>query len=288
MAMSNVRPVHAAAGYVVNLDASSTSLTDFLVAPSATDVKTFRVGAVVNTTSANPLLNVQGWQFEIDYNATAFVPQADPDPSATPGNPSGLYVDGAANTVLFGANPNIVNNQGVIENWNGLLAAGGAFRVITVTPPGPPGTPGAITVAYSILGSGNQVKITGPNLLANVAFELINKPSALQSFKITNVIFVDNAGSLITGVVAGTGATETITNDLPRAMFTATPLPQIGPLNFLFNATDSTDGDGTIPTSGYFWDFGDGSQDFGTAGTVVDHNFTAPALYNVTLRVVDN
>src|SRR2546425_4211790 len=174
MATPNIRPVHAVPAYIVNLDASSISLTDFLVAPSATDVKTFRVGAVINTTSANPLLNVLGWQFEIDYNATAFVPQADP-------NPIGLYPDGADNTVLFGANPNIVNNAGVIENWNALLAAGGAFRVITVTPPGPPGTPGAITVAYSILGSGSRVKINGPNLLANVAVERIHKPSTLQS-----------------------------------------------------------------------------------------------------------
>jgi PKD repeat protein len=289
LASAGLRPAHAAPVYAVNLDATSSSLIDIGVETSAADTHTFRVGAVINATSTSPLLNVQGFQFTINYNATAFVPQGDPDPAATPGNPSGLYVDGAANTVLFGANPNIVNNAGVTENWNGLLMAGAAFRVITVTPPGPPGTPGAITVAYSILGSGNQVKITGPNLLANLAFELINKPSTLQSFKITNVIFVDSTSSLITGVVAGNGATETITNGPPRAMFTATPLPQIGPLNFHFNATGSRDGDGTITSpSGYFWDFGDGSQDFGTTGAIVNHNFTAPGVYNVTLRVADN
>jgi PKD repeat protein len=289
LASSGVRPAHAASVYLVNLDANSASLTDFTVETSATDAHTFRVGAVINATSANPLLNVQGFEFTISYNASAFVPQGDPDPAATPGNPSGLYVDGAANTVLFGANPNLVNNAGVTENWNALLSAGAAFRVVTISPPGPPGTPGTITVAYSILGSGNQVKINGPNLLANVAFELVNKPSTLQSFKITNVIFVDNTGSPIAGVLAGNGATETITNDPPRAMFTAMPFPQIEPLGFLFNATGSRDGDGTITSpSGYFWDFGDGTQDLGVTGVVTNHNFTIPGIFNVTLRVADN
>ncbi len=282
---SGVRPAHAAPVYVVNLDATSSSLIDMIVETTATDTHTFRVGAVINATSTNPILNVQGFEFTISYNANAFVPQGDPDPTATPGNPSGLYVDGAANTVFFGANPNIVSNAGVMENWNGLLTSGAAFRVITVAVTG---SAGNLTVAYSILGSGTQVKINGPNLLASVAFELVNKPSTPQSFKISNVLFVDNTGRLITAVLGGNGATETITNDPPRAMFTATPLPQLGPSSLLFNATRSSDGDGTIASlSGYFWDFGDGSQDFGTTG-VVSHNFTAPGVYNVTLRVVDN
>src|SRR2546427_9961976 len=162
LASTGLRPAHAAPVYAVNLDATSSNLTDFTVETSAADVRSFRVGAVINATSANPLLNVQGWQFTISYNASVFVPQADPDPAAIPGNPSGLYVDGAANTVLFGANPNLVSSAGTTENWNALLSVGGAFQVIT---PSPPGSPGAITVAYTIIGAGTQVKITGPNLL---------------------------------------------------------------------------------------------------------------------------
>src|SRR2546425_3195736 len=283
MATPNIRPVHAVPAYIVNLDASSISLTDFLVSPSATDVKTFRVGAVINATSANPLLNVQGWQFEIDYNATAFVPQADPNPAATPGNTLGLYPDGADNTVHFGANPNIVNNAGVTESWNALLSVGAAFQVIT---PSPPGSPGAITVAYTIIGSGAQVKINGPNLLANVAFEMISEPSTLQSFKITSVLFVDNNVNTLP-VSAGTGADEMITNDPPHALFTASPAPTIGPFYYSFDATTSSDSDGSIPTGGYSWDFGDGNQTISSVPVLI-HNFTMPGAYNVTLRVTDN
>jgi hypothetical protein len=283
MATSNVRPVHAAPVYAVNLDANSSSLTDFTVEASASDVHTFRVGAVINASSANPLLNVQGWQFQIDYNASAFVPRADPDPAATPGNPSGLYVDGAANTVLFGANPNIVNNAGVIENWNGLIAAGTAFPAITISTSG---SAGSILVGASILAGGSQVRITGPNLLANVGFELINKPGTAQSFKISSVLFVDNAANPIPGVSAGSGADETVTNDPPHARFTARPASTLGPLAYSFDATTSFDDD-SIPATGYSWDFGDNNQTVSSV-PVLTHVFPAIGIYNVTLRVVDS
>src|SRR2546427_8374128 len=112
LASTGVRPAHAVPVYVVNLDATSSSLIDVTVENSASDLHTFRIGAIINASSVNPVLNVQGFQFTINYNATAFVPQGDPDPAATPNNPSGLYVDGAANTVFFGANTNLVSPSG--------------------------------------------------------------------------------------------------------------------------------------------------------------------------------
>src|SRR5205809_4396115 len=66
----------------------------------------------------NPVPNVFGFQFVINYNASAFVAQGDPDPSATPSNPLGLCVDGAASTVNFGAQ----TAPGTV-NWAGLIAA---------------------------------------------------------------------------------------------------------------------------------------------------------------------
>jgi hypothetical protein len=129
-----VRPAHAAPVFVVNLDANSIGQTKIIVTPAATQTHSFRVGAIVNASaSPNNILNVQGFQFTIHYNATAFAPQGDPNPAAVPGNTGALYVDGATNTVLFGANPNIVNGAGVVENWNALLTSGAAFRVITVS-----------------------------------------------------------------------------------------------------------------------------------------------------------
>src|SRR2546425_2068753 len=269
-----VRPAYAAPVYLANLDANSISQTDIALQTTFGPTHGFRVGALVNATSANPLLNVQGFQFTVHYNATAFAPQGDPNAGAVPGNTAALYVDGATNTVLFGANPNIVNNAGVVENWNGLLTAGAAFRVITVAVTG---SAGALTVAYSILGTGTQVKITGPNLLANVAFEFVTKPSTLQSFTVSDVIFVDNTGALIPSVSAGAGVTETV-SDIPAvARFTTTRLatgstactPVTGvactAYAFQFDGSTSTDADGTISaaagTAGFFWGFGDTQTD---------------------------
>src|SRR2546425_2016305 len=279
-----VRPAYAAPVYLANLDANSISQTDLLLQTTFGPTHGFRVGALVNATSANPLLNVQGFQFTVHYNATAFAPQGDPNAGAVPGNPLALYVDGATNTVLFGANPNIVNNAGVTENWNGLLTSGAAFRVITVAVTG---SAGALTVAYSILGTGTQVRIAGPNLLANVAFELINKPSTLQSFTISDVIFVDNTGALIPSVSAGAGATETVGDIPPVARFTTThlatgsaactPVTGVACTAYAFQfdgsaSTDETPLSTAAGTAGFFWDFGDTQTD----GFYPGSTFTAP------------
>src|SRR3989442_1362263 len=74
LSIGSIRPAHAAPVYLVNLDAASISQTDFTIAPTASDLRGFRVGAIINATSANPLLNIQGFQFTIHYNATAFAP----------------------------------------------------------------------------------------------------------------------------------------------------------------------------------------------------------------------
>ncbi len=281
--MSNLRPGYAAPVYVVDLDANSTSSTDILIQPSATDVKSFRIGAIINASAIAPLANVQGWEFFINYNASAFIPQGDPNPAAFPGNFFGLYPDGASNTVLFGGQI----TTGTV-NWAGKLTAGTAFSVVTITTSG---QMGHIDIAYTILGVlgvNTAVTIAAANLLANVNFELLNKPSTPQAFTITNLIFVDNTAHPISFVSAGTGATETVTNDPPHATFSSTPAPQVGPYAITFNATASSDTDDTIPKpGGYFWDFGDGSQDLGLAGPVVTHDFLGVGKFNVTLRVQD-
>jgi PKD repeat protein len=275
LSLSGLRPVYAAPVHVVSLDANSSSATDATVETSANDAHTFRIGAIVNATPANPLLNVFGFQFSINYNATAFVAQGDPSSTS-------VYPDGAGNTVDFGAQ----TTAGTV-NWAGLLGADKAFQVVTVQPPS--GSEGAIIIALTILSPNPAVNMTANTLLANAAFELINKPSTTQSFTISNVIFVDKNGFPISSIVAGAGVTESITNDPPTAMFSAKPDPSLGPMAFTFNATASFDGDGSIANpTGYYWDFGDGTQDLGVSGSVVAHNFTYPGVYDVTLRVVDS
>jgi len=74
-------------------------------------------------------------------------------------------------------------------------------------------------------------------------------------------------------------------NNAPTARFTATPTFGNSPLTVQFNASSSTDADGTIAL--YSWDFGDNSTG---AGEVLSHTFTALGTSNLTvgLTVTDN
>ncbi|MGF1548272.1 MAG: PKD domain-containing protein [Thiotrichales bacterium] len=72
-------------------------------------------------------------------------------------------------------------------------------------------------------------------------------------------------------------------NVAPVARFVWTNNPTGGANSFSFDATTSTDADGSIAS--YTWDFGDG----GTAtGATTTHTYAASGKYSVTLRVTDN
>jgi PKD repeat protein len=84
-------------------------------------------------------------------------------------------------------------------------------------------------------------------------------------------------------------ATKNITIKVssPKAVFSITsPRPWPGPYyvneTLTFDATNSTPDGGSI--SGYIWDFGDGTEG---NGSVIDHSFKEPGIYNVILTVFD-
>ncbi len=273
-----VKPVRASPVWSVNLDANSISQTDIVISPSANQGKSFRIGAVINATATNPLMNVYGWQFVIFYNASAFVPAGDPDLAS-------LYPDGASNTALFGAQ----TTYGAV-NWAGLLAANEAFGSFTVSPGITLGL-GEITVFLTLINPTSAVTISANNLLASVQFELLNEPPPMQLFTLAGVIFTDSSANVIPGVQRGTNLNvfETVTNTPPVARFISDAPPQVSPYSIAFNATRSYDSDGTIASpAGYFWDFGDGTQDLGVTGAIVTHDFGRLGTFNVTLRVQDD
>lgn len=77
-------------------------------------------------------------------------------------------------------------------------------------------------------------------------------------------------------------------NIRPIASFTATPLSGTTPLVVSFDATASSDADGTIVT--YYWDFGHGQTPSFTAATTT-HTFTVQSesdVFRVVLTVTDN
>jgi len=83
------------------------------------------------------------------------------------------------------------------------------------------------------------------------------------------------------------GLTSTITKQVSVERPNVAPTAEFGSdcdyLECEFDATGSTDGDGTIEE--YGWDFGDGETG---SGDIADHVFDAPGTYDVTLTVTDD
>src|SRR5213596_2729762 len=321
----SVTTVHAAK-WTLNLDASSLSAVDSTITASGTQAHGFRVGAVLtNASFTGNALTVYGWQFQITYNATAFVPQGDPNTLATPGNPSGLYTDSSTNTVLYGA----TTSPTTCPSWNSRLTAGTAFGTNSIATSG---SVGQIQVAFTMLGTNPAPVVSAAScIFANVQFEIINPVTTPQTFTISNVVFVDNTGANIPGVVPGAPVTETITDVPPIARVVATGLPSGSsacvPVTGAVCSADAVQFDGTSSsgaisaaagTAGFFWDFGDpaaacgvttnddcdgfysGSTfsggitctngnlaTFGCQGGVAIHDYGVPGTFNVTLRVQD-
>jgi PKD repeat protein len=72
-------------------------------------------------------------------------------------------------------------------------------------------------------------------------------------------------------------------NEVPVPSFTHTPVGGAAPLTVSFNASATTDPDGTIAS--YSWNFGDGST--GT-GVTTSHTYATAGSYTPTLTVIDN
>jgi|GEM_PF-3029171 len=76
---------------------------------------------------------------------------------------------------------------------------------------------------------------------------------------------------------------DTTGNLPPSAKFSANPASGVAPLKVIFDASTSSDPDGSI--SAYAWDFGDGTTG---PGQIVDHTYNNPGSYTATLTVTDN
>ena len=275
---------------------SQNGVCDTLINTSASNSTTFRVGAILNATSGNRALAVFGWQFAINYDPTLVHPQGDPSPVCV------SYSDCGEKTVWLGTQ----KTAGTV-NWASYVATNSAGVVLGVTED--PLTPhtGQIIVAFVFFAPSPPVDIFARTVLASVAFELVAKGTA--TLTISDVIFSDMAATQLPGIIAASASpctplycgsvTDTTTNDPPHANFVANRLSDT---SWMFDSIGSTDSDGTIPDpGGYYWDFGDGTQDLGTSGSVViAHNYATvcnptcpngaafPGIFTVTLRVVDD
>jgi PKD repeat protein len=91
----------------------------------------------------------------------------------------------------------------------------------------------------------------------------------------------------IVGCNGGEGTTPpvgpVIGNQSPTASFTADPTSGVAPLEVAFNASSSSDSDGTIVS--YVWDFKDGNAG---NGETINHTFSSIGSCNVLLTVTDD
>ena len=103
----------------------------------------------------------------------------------------------------------------------------------------------------------------------------------------TTTTTVDGSTTTTTTESTTTTTTSTTTtvpaNKVPVASFTATPSSGQVPVAASFDASASSDADGTITS--YDWTFGDGTS---ATGVTADHTYSAIGTYTVTLFVTDD
>jgi len=72
-------------------------------------------------------------------------------------------------------------------------------------------------------------------------------------------------------------------NEPPVAAFMRSPSSGVAPLAVFFDASESSDPDGSVVS--YDWSFGDGTTATGVTAT---HTFASPGTYSVSLQVIDD
>ncbi|MDD8025174.1 MAG: PKD domain-containing protein [Acidobacteriota bacterium] len=104
--------------------------------------------------------------------------------------------------------------------------------------------------------------------------------AAIDASGYSNVVW--DAGGEIYYALGSTGG-GTSANRAPVADFSFSPTTGIAPLTVSFDASASTDPDGTIAS--YSWVFGDGSTG---SGRTVSHTYQKRGNYSIKLTVIDN
>ncbi|MBI2109961.1 PKD domain-containing protein [Candidatus Woesearchaeota archaeon] len=138
----------------------------------------------------------------------------------------------------------------------------------------------------TVLLSGSQAVTLVEDEVRNVSFAWNNMP--LENVTITADTQVTDSQCDLTNALTHSRSEPFMVQDLNNL-----PVANAGPdmtvgvnRTVTFDGTGSTDSDGFINiTTGYLWDFGDGTT---ATGQIVTHNFTSRGNFTVTLTVTDN
>jgi len=146
--------------------------------------------------------------------------------------------------------------------------------------------PGQILIARGAsLGGGANPQV-GTMDLVTMTFTAneVATPTSISYGNSTDI--TQQGGGSIIGSTAGVEIDileETVVNAPPEALFSANPMSGTAPLSVSFDASASSDSDGTI--ANYSWDFDDGN---GASGATPSNTFVNAGTYVVTLTVTDD
>ena len=141
------------------------------------------------------------------------------------------------------------------------------------------------SATYPLTFTGNQAptaSFTYATTSTDAPFTVDFDAGASDDIDRSIVSFDWDYGDSTTATLAVT-TTGPIPNQTPTASFTATPGSGNVPLFVAFDASASSDSDGTIDV--YDWEFDDGTT---ATGASVNHSFVNPGTYAVNLTITDN
>jgi PKD repeat protein len=153
---------------------------------------------------------------------------------------------------------------------------------ITATP-----TSGKAPLTVALDGSGSR---DSDGTIASYTWSFSDGSPSLTGVAVSKTFTTAGNVTVTLTVADNRGATGTATrgisvtaNAAPTATFTATPISGRAPLTVSFDASGSTDADGTIAS--YAWTFGDTGT--GT-GATPQHTYNTDGTFTATLTVTDN
>ncbi len=164
----------------------------------------------------------------------------------------------------------------IIENQNPVPS----FTITKSSPYAPSTVQADASGSSDSDGSITEYGWTVEGVAAGTGANLFHEFTSAGSFDITLTV-TDNDGGQAS--LSQTVQVESPPNTQPQASFTMSPTSGEAPLTVAFDATGSSDSDGSVVD--WDWTFGDGSSG---AGETVQHEFTAAGSFTVVLRVTDN
>ncbi|MGC9308174.1 MAG: PKD domain-containing protein [Thermoplasmatota archaeon] len=128
---------------------------------------------------------------------------------------------------------------------------------------------------------------SGSGILATITF-IPKSTGGTSPLTITDAVFAaaDNGSAIPVYLKNTSVVVESETDVPPIASFTWQPPDPVTSDTIVFSAEDSRDSDGWITQ--YAWDFGDDDTAAGADLSQVNHQFSSPGTYTVSLTVTDN